>query len=425
MSTLPQIRRIMFNDEEIGMGFNSDSGLAVGGALEDFTITENPAAAGQEVVASITIVNTHEELMENLDMSFEAQGRYGLFSASAKAKFSEASNFNSTSTFLVARVVVKNPLRRGKGFKATAAAKALRDSQRFDEFRTAFGDSFIRGLQTGGEFYAVIRLTSVSTSKQTELAVELQAEANGLVASGSFSASFAKANRSSSTRSELTATMYQKAGSGAQIAPTLEIGQVIERFRAFPEIAKASAAAFETEVATYDTLPLPVPTPEEQEDFLLALADARARKLGFIQTRNDLEFALKNPTFFENLPPADVIMAAIATYTRLINAVVSHAVRLSRGEIVPPQLFDPATLAVPIAEPAPIALQRSSVAIPPGMIEIPNFIGLTFGEVRSTIFPFGIGVLGEVTDESVIVGQQPGPESIVPQTSDLLVELFI
>jgi len=34
---------------------------------------------------------------------------------------------------------------------------------RFEEFTKAFGDSFVRGLQTGGEFYAVIRITSVSS----------------------------------------------------------------------------------------------------------------------------------------------------------------------------------------------------------------------------------------------------------------------
>lgn len=96
MSRIPQVRRIEFNDEEIGMGFNSESGLAVGTALEGFTIEENPAASGMEVLASITIINSHEELMKNLGMSFEAQGRYGFFSASAKAQFSESTNYNST-----------------------------------------------------------------------------------------------------------------------------------------------------------------------------------------------------------------------------------------------------------------------------------------------------------------------------------------
>lgn len=358
MPQVPQIRRIIFNDEEIGMGFNSESGLAVGTPLDGFTIAENPAAPGAEVTASISIVNTHEELQENLGMSFEAQGRYGFASASTKAKFSESTKFNSTSTFLVARCLVENVMRRGKDFKVTEPAQHLLDSNRFDEFKRAFGDSFVRGLQTGGEFYAVIRITSVSASRQSELAVTLQGEVNGLVAAGGFKAAYSAANQSESTRSECTATMYQKAGTGAQISPTVTVDDVIQRYREFPETAKANAAAYEAEVATYDTLPLPLPTPEEQEDFLVALSDARNKKLKYIQICNDLEFALRNPMFFLDPPSPDTLNGAIAVYTKLINAVMAHAVKLSRGEMKPPQLFDAGSLTPPIAEPAPIVLQR-------------------------------------------------------------------
>jgi hypothetical protein len=117
MATIPQVRRLLFSGEEIGMGFNSESGLAAGTALEGFTVGDDAAAGGQEVSASITIVNSHEELMSRLGMAFDAQGRYGFFSASAKAEFSESSSYNSTSTFLVARCVVQNALKRGRGLR--------------------------------------------------------------------------------------------------------------------------------------------------------------------------------------------------------------------------------------------------------------------------------------------------------------------
>ncbi|PQP55048.1 hypothetical protein C6A88_00660, partial [Mycolicibacterium austroafricanum] len=82
-----QIRRLAFNDEEIGMGFNSRTGLAVGSALEGFSVGADPSAPGAEVSSAISIVSTHEELQESLGMSFDAQGRYGLVSGSAKAAF--------------------------------------------------------------------------------------------------------------------------------------------------------------------------------------------------------------------------------------------------------------------------------------------------------------------------------------------------
>jgi hypothetical protein len=357
---IDQVRQIQFNDEEIGMGFNSESGLAIGSALEGFSVREDAAAPGQKVSSSITIVTSHEELMSTLDMSFAAQGRYGFYSGSAKAKFTDSSNFNSTSTFVVARCVVQNPLKRGRDFRVKAQAQALLDSLRFSEFTRAFGDSFVRGLQTGGEFYAVIRITSESTKKQSSLAASLQAEANGLVASGSFKAEFASSDSQSSSKSEFVATMFQMAGSGPSISPVAEIGEVIARFKSFPTIAAAAPVAYETELATYDTLPLPLPTPEEQEDFLLALVDAREKKLRYIQTRNDIEFARTNPLFFEELPPSDQLLAASGTYTRLINAVMDHAIKLSRGQIVPVRMFDPGGLPSPITEPAPIALRRAT-----------------------------------------------------------------
>src|SRR6266511_876681 len=120
---IAQVRRIIFNDEEIGMGFNSQSGLAVGTALEGFEIP--PATLGQTASAHTEIVNSHEQLMSTLGMSFEAQGRYGFFSASAKAQFSESSSYNSSSTFVVASVVVENPLKRGRGFRVTKPAQDL------------------------------------------------------------------------------------------------------------------------------------------------------------------------------------------------------------------------------------------------------------------------------------------------------------
>jgi hypothetical protein len=247
----------------------------------------------------------------------------------------------------------------------------------------------------------------VTSSTQSELALTLQAEANGLVGGGEFEAAFSKANASSSTRSEFTATMYQKAGSGAQISPTVEISEVKTRFKNFPEIASSSAAAYEAEVATYDTLPLPVPTPEEQEAFLLALADARETKLRYIQTRNDLQFAIRNPSFFQDLPSPATLNEASAVYTKLINAVTGHAIMLSRGQITPPRLFDSSELTPPIVEPEPILLERVVPAAP--LMRVPNMIGLRIEDIEEVMLNSGAGV------EEIVTGSEVTPKSFLPR----------
>jgi len=397
MPEIPQVRRIMFNDEEIGMGFNSQSGLAVGTALDDFTVQANPTAPGGEVFSDVTIINSHEELMESVGMSFEAQGRYGFVSASVKAKFSQSTNYNSTSTFLVARCVVEDALKRGKNFTVTEGAKELlKPNHDPEEFKKAFGDSFVRGLQTGGEFYSVVRITSISTTTQSTLAAQVQGAFQGLVASVEVKAAFEEANKSESTRAEHRATMYQKAGIGTQLSPVVSIDEALNRFKTFPEIVQSSPAAYETEVATYDTLPLPLPTPVEQEAFLFALRDAREKKLHFIQIRNDLEFAFRNPMFFENLPPSDVLSKAISDYTKLINAVTDHAIGLSRGQIMPPRIFDPSALSPPIVEPAPIPLLRAVPLEPtPGIVLVPNVVGARRPAAQESIKATGL-VVGNV-----------------------------
>ncbi|HDR7799649.1 TPA: hypothetical protein QCY03_003447 [Bacillus tropicus] len=411
---ISQVRRKDFNDERIGMGFNSETCLAIGTALEGFTVSSDPDAPGQEVDSEITIISTHEELLKSLGMSFEAQGRYSFFSASAKVKFSETSSFNSTSTFLVARCVVKNPLKRmGDSFRVKQAAQSLLDSHRFDDFKRAFGDSFVRGLQTGGEFYAVIRITSISTSKQIELGGTLHGEMNGLLASGSFKTQYTQANASASTRSEYTARFFQRAGSGIQTSPPVEISEVITRYKQFTETVRLSPIAYETEVATYDTLPLSVPTPVEQENFLLALRDAQDKKLHYIQKKNDLEFARGNPVFFKDLPPDDVLLKAINDYTKLINAVMDHGIKLSRGEMSPPQVFDPSALSPPINEPAPILLKRatpSDTILP--TIRVPNMVGYNGYE-----FEFALRCLSEGSIDDCLAGtvepyRDGGPQPI-------------
>lgn len=382
---IAQVRRLMSNDERVGMGFNSDSGLAVGTPFEfdDIIVEVDPDAPGQVVFSTITLIDSHEQLMESLSLAVDAQGRYGFFSADLKAQFAESTSYNSTSTFMIAKVIVENPFKRGRGFALTPDNENMVRTQK-ETFTTAFGDSFVRGIQTGGEFYSVIRLTSVSTTTQTDLAIALQAEYQGLVTDISFEAQFQKANSSARTRSELSAMMFQRAGIGSEISPTKEFSDVLARVKQFPTIVNASPTAYEIEVATYDTLPLPLPTPEEEESFDFALRDASDKKLRFIQARNDLDFARQHPVFFVDLPADEVLVGAIESYTKLINEVTRHGIDLSTGTMDPPQVFDPSLLLPPLVEPAPIALTRApSGGV--GVVRIPNLVGADIGPITELV----------------------------------------
>src|ERR1700758_658201 len=137
---ISQVRRLVYNDEEIGMGFNSDSGLAVGTAL-DFT---PPAGeVSQESQGDVLIITSHEELMDSLNISAQLQGRYAFASAGMKMDFVKSTQFNSSSTFVVAKALLGNTIQRGHNFRLKADLQHLLDTDE-DGFKKAFGDSFVR-----------------------------------------------------------------------------------------------------------------------------------------------------------------------------------------------------------------------------------------------------------------------------------------
>jgi hypothetical protein len=352
---IEQIRRLPYNSEEVGMGFNSDTGKAVGTALEFSPPVGGP---GQTNLTEATIISSQHAFSSAMSMSMEVSGHYGMVSAGLKAEFQKESTFNSTSTFLLARSKLENQIKRGTHFRVNEVAQRLLQSNRFDDFQNAFGDSFVRGVFTGGEYYALIRMTSIDRTMQTRLALTLQAEINGGLAGGAFSAAYNQANRSSESRSEYHIKFYQRGGAGREISATIDLDEMKARLREFPEAIRQHPFPYEIEVARYDTVPLPIPPKEQQENFLLALADADAQRLKYIQVRNDCAFAAEHPEFFISLPSVEVLLRATDLYTRALNAVIGHAIALTRGEVTPDRFFfNPAAAAPPLELPQ-IRLKR-------------------------------------------------------------------
>lgn len=361
-----QVRRLNYNGEDIGMGFNSDTGLGVGTAL-DFAAPTGDLA--QEAQAEISIVTSHEQLMNSLHMSAQLEGRYAFASGGAKADFATKTDYNSSSTFVVAKMVITNTVQRGRDFKLKPDLQHLLDTLQMDVFDTAFGDSFVRAHYRGGEFYAIMRITSVDSKTESDLAVSLHGELQSGLASVDFKGALNTANQNAKTRSEFSVKFYQKGGLGREeIGATLDIDEIKARLKAFPDAIKNHPFPFFIEVATYDTIPLPLPTKEQREAFIQAMDDAHEKKLRYLQAHNDCAFAAEHPEYFFEPPARAVLLTMAATYLQLVNGVMSHAVRLSKGEINPPQLFDPSKLAPPVAEPE-ITLRKRDVGLEAGFVD--------------------------------------------------------
>jgi hypothetical protein len=427
MAKVAQVRFLPFTESEpeIGMGFNSDTGVFLGTALNFPPPTEDPVDDGQVGVAEAIKIDSQEEIMESIGASFSGDGRYGLITASAKMDFARSSSFNSTSTFVLARSRVSNAIRRGHQFQVTDPANKLLVSNREDEFKSAFGDSFVRGIKTGGEFFAVMRVTSLHTETQQTLSATLAGAVNGIFAAGEFKAQFDEANRHDEKKSEFFVTFYQASGLGITASTTLSIDDILKRLKDLPSIVHDHPVGKEVEVATYDTVPIPLQTPEERTDFRLALDDADAKRLEFLQKKNDIEFAGSNSLFFVDLPPADRLQAASTTYTRALNAVMLHAMGLANGTITPPVFFDLAKANITLPTDIQLPFKRKSGAPPPPeLVAVPDLTGkhVGFDDSFELANALGLGIHPRNTKSTndnrrnfEIFAQDPPPSNGIPR----------
>jgi hypothetical protein len=411
---MAQIQRIPFRGSgTLGRGVNTLTGEFVGKALN--VISKEQAVSGQEASYDVQITETHDSLMKSLGLSVEASGRYGLFSAEGKFGMSEKSNFNATSTFVVASCRVQNAFEMVDRVELLPEAGALMEQP--DKFKTAFGTSFIRGLQTGGEFYIVMQVTSTNQEMQNSLSVAFQAECQGLLASGGFKASYDESQRSTSSKTQISVLMYQRAGQDEQLSYVSDANAVIQRLKDFPAIARANPCGYECEVADYNTLALPEVNQEEVADREMALTDCARLRLKYMTRRNDIEFARENRIFFADLPPDAELSDLWERYSRAVSLVQAHAQKIA-GRRIPPTVFD-LSAADPNLDLPVVNFQRVNV---PTDIPVPPLIGNAYDNAKAQLVSLGLESEGDghaVAADSgqplnIVIAQQPAAGTLVP-----------
>jgi hypothetical protein len=421
---MSQVIVIPYDGQEIGQGYNSETRESVGTALNVASVAEDPAANGQQVTTLFQSVTSQESLMEALGISASVDIRYGLFSGGAKLDFAQQHAVNSFSSFIAGRCNVQNAIRHGQGFRLSDAAAPLLTAGRMSDFKTAFGDMFVRSLKTGGEFDVVARITSVSEDHQSSLSASLHAEYNGLAASGSFQAAFNQAMKDTSSRTEVTVFMSQAGGIGPETSFTgPDATRILDRLRDFPASVHDHPVGFEVEVAAYDTIPILGPTIEEYEDRQLVLQDCLNQKMGFLKALADLDFLLSENAsqFFDDLPPQADLLRFQGQYRTALNALMAHAIRVSTGKMDPPQIF--------VASPAPPPLDFRKKPFSAAPLAIPNWsrkrdcedgpqsasaLGLRLIEISSDI---GHGDMDDV------MAINPPPGSLVARGSSVTVTI--
>ena len=317
-----------------GLGVNLLNGDIAGKAVDPGAVTPPTQAAGQTTSYNLTLINSFEELYSSLGISVDAGGQYGLFSASGKFNYAKESNFNSQSTFLLARCVVENAFTQDEDPQIRPEASALFQQGKADLFQQRYGDGFVRGMLTGGEFFAVISITSTSKEEQESIAASLQAQYGELFASIEVDTSLNSKTKSQLSGSTLSVSTYQRGGTGDDQSLTADIASVMARLKVFPEQVKNNPVPYDVQVASYNTLALPEgPNPIDIQAQKDALVDYARIHLKLLTLANDIEFLQLHPEFFEDPPDGatldkwqDFVVNEINQLTRQASTCVDNPV---------------------------------------------------------------------------------------------------
>lgn len=352
-------RTIPFADGmDLGLGIDDLTGTV--GSLRAVNFTAPAAAIGDPGMGGhydTSLVHSSEQMYSALGVDISAEGRYGLFRAGGKFSFAEKSRFATSSTFLVARATITNALQRAvEPVPVPDALDLVRNGEK-DLFRTRYGDLFIRGVQTGGEFLAVLSITSRSEDKQRRMGLALKASFDGLVASASVSGDIHSEMAELRSECEIRTSVYQCGGSGEQISFTSTIEEVMERLKTFAVAVRENPKAHSVQAASYDTLVFPdAPSPFDLQVQREVLEDCMRMRLQLQTLRNDLEVVQLHPDFFVDPPDAATMSAWSTGVTEQLNALDQHVRRVS-GSVAEASFF---ALRLPDGLAVPARVQHSS-----------------------------------------------------------------
>lgn len=320
-------RTIPFVDGmELGLGIDDLTGDV--GSLAAVTYNDATAAVGDEGMEArydTSLVQTAEQMYQSVGVDVAAEGRYGLFSASGKFSFMEQSRFSSTATFLVARADIQRSFTRIKDPVPVDDAKQLVRDGKQETFRKRYGDFFIRGIKSGGEFIAVISITSSTTEDERKLAASLKASFDGLVASGSVSVKMQEEQQELRSRSDVRVTIYQRGGSGDQISYAGTVDEVLSRLKSFARSVQESPKAYSVQAASYETLVFPdAPNWFDISRAQQVLEDCLRKRLQLLTARNDIEAVLLHPEHFQDPPDRATLSQWSTEVTATLNALDAH-----------------------------------------------------------------------------------------------------
>ncbi len=314
---------------DFGVGVDESTGIPMGIAIKPGEPKPVTQAGGQNVSYNYSIIESVEDFYDALNVDVKANARYMFGSASAKFEFSQSLHVNTQSIYFVGSCTVTNSFLQTLHPAMLPDAAALLSKGQAERFREAYGDSFVRGFQNGGQFYIVISISSSSREEARKVGAEVKAGVQVLVGSGSMSVNVEKIAKQYSKTSEFSVAMLQSGGKGMEASLTPTIEEATARLKEFPSIIARNPIPYNCLVASYKTLPLPdAPNFMDFKQQKRVLNEAARLVIRYDAALNDLDVVTKNIKSYVPFPVSnlDKWRNTLETDIDAIYDAASHAV---------------------------------------------------------------------------------------------------
>jgi hypothetical protein len=407
---------------KIGLGYNRLTGEPLPTpAVQGTSITSVQGAGGQEVASDCITIQDVETLHKSLGISVDAGGSYLGFSGSAKANYVNKCDFSSFSTYVIVRVSVKNATKTIDSPTFSPDASELLTNNNPDRFRQRFGDSFISGVLTGGEYFAIYQVTSSDQKEKEGMASKINTAFKSPIAAANLGVEIKNETEKSKFHLEVICRVFRQ---GTISTTDLNAEDIMKSAKNFPVgVSEDKAFPYEVLLQSYDALKNPndrfvYVDIQNQQD---VLEDLAKKRFEFLALRDNLKYILKFSDDFTNADDTPVdrdklikdyneVVDAINTMQREASACTRDANKCEFTK------FDVSKFNLP--SPKVIAL-----------IRVPNLIGQLIQ--KSPVVPQGFTLtIGSridprsVADWNLIANQNPLPDSLALPGSTITIDVF-
>ncbi len=292
------------NGLNLGGGFDIATYEPHAPALVDVTTTRDVLNAnGQSVIFNLELMSSSKTIAQQMKVSARASVKYGAMgSGSAKASFVNSIKENSYTNYVIVRTEVTNAQ---KLLDLTTAKLHERAKDLFvnhpNEFNNQYGDHFVFGLVTGGEFLGVLEIESSSSEEFKSNKLKLNAQVRSGLFSGSGNASFQRSVSELKSEFSMRARVI-RIGSSGRILQTVSVDEMIDEALEFPSMVSGNDGfPYQVNLIPYNNIEHPIANPFDTLNKQRVLEKLGRQYEMFSVYQNNLEYAVNNQEQFPNL----------------------------------------------------------------------------------------------------------------------------